>query len=238
MQVAIANSSTLVTDEQAAAMANAIHTQARRDVWPAWGIREPAVAFFPGGAHPPAGWFPITLVDTIPDVPDGVLGYHTEDPGGSQWGIVAAKPELDNGAAVLTGDWSVSSVLSHEVLELLGDQACNLWAADAGGALWSRELCDPVEAPTYPVAGVSVSNFVLPAWFDPNAARGAKVDQLGVLKAPFTIAKGGYAVYMVGGREQQKFGAEFPAWRRQMKQAVTSRTARRGRQAANILNPF
>src|SRR6185437_12983234 len=48
----------------------------------------------------------------------GVLGFHTEDQGGKLWGVVAAKPELDNGAKVTTGDWSVSSVLSHEVLEM------------------------------------------------------------------------------------------------------------------------
>ena len=29
--------------------------------------------------------------------PQGVLGFHTEDQGGKLWGVVAAKPELDNG---------------------------------------------------------------------------------------------------------------------------------------------
>ena len=46
----------------------------------------------------------IAVVDTIKDQPTGVLGYHTEDPGGKLWGVVAAKPELDNGGKATTGD--------------------------------------------------------------------------------------------------------------------------------------
>ena len=115
----------------------------------------------------PAAAHGIALVDTIKDQPKGVLGYHTEDPGGKLWGVVAAKPELDNGGKATTGNWSVSSVLSHEVLEMYIDPNCNLWANDGHGKAYSFEVCDPVEAPTYPVNGVSVSNFVTPAWFDP-----------------------------------------------------------------------
>jgi hypothetical protein len=40
--------------------------------------------------------------------------------------VVAAKPELDNGGKATTGDWSVSSVMSHEVLEMFIDPNCNL----------------------------------------------------------------------------------------------------------------
>ena len=112
-------------------------------------------------------------MDTIKDQPEGVLGFHTEDPGGKLWGVVAAKPELDSGATATTGDWSVSSVLSHEVLEMFIDPNCNLWANDGRGSAYSFEVCDPVEAPTYTVNGISVSNFVSPAWFDAHAARTA-----------------------------------------------------------------
>ena len=116
-------------------------------------------------------------MDTIQDQPQGVLGFHTEDQGGKLWGVVAAKPELDNGAQVTTGDWSVSSVLSHEVLEMFVDPNCNLWANDGKGSAYSFEVCDPVEAPSYAVNGVSVSNFVTPSWFDPLAARHRPVRQ-------------------------------------------------------------
>ena len=160
-----------------------------------------------------------------------MLGFHTEDQGGRLWGVVAAKPELDNGAKVTTGDWSVSSVLSHEVLEMFVDPNCNLWANDGQGSAYSFEVCDPVEAPSYTVKGVSMSNFVTPSWFDPLAAATAQFDKLGQLHAPFSILKGGYVVYESAGKEQQKFGDEFPDWRKQMKTGPLARTRRRVIQA-------
>ena len=45
----------------------------------------------------PATAHGIAIVDTIQNQPKGVLGFHTEDQGGKLWGVVAAKPELDNG---------------------------------------------------------------------------------------------------------------------------------------------
>jgi hypothetical protein len=157
-----------------------------------------------------------------------VLGYHTEDPGGKLWGVVAAKPELDNGGKATTGDWSVSSVLSHEVLEMFIDPNCNLWANDGHGKAYSFEVCDPVEAPTYVVNGVSVSNFVTPAWFDPlSDPKTAQYDKLGKLKAPFSILKGGYVVYEAAGAEHQQYGDDFPAWRKQMKSGKLARTQQR-----------
>ena len=90
--------------------------------------------------------------------------------------VVAAKPELDNGGKATTGDWSVSSVMSHEVLEMYIDPNCNLWANDGKGSAYSFEVCDPVEAPSYTVNGVSVSNFVTPSWFDSLAPATAQFD--------------------------------------------------------------
>jgi hypothetical protein len=176
-----------------------------------------------------------------------VLGFHTEDKGGRLWGVVAAQPELDAHAQVTTGDWSVSSVLSHEVLELFIDPNCNLWAANDEGKVYSFEVCDPVEAPTYNVNGVSVSNFVTPAWFDPLSVQKAAArqalgltdetttfDKLGLVNEPFAILKGGYAVFASEGKEQQVFGDEFPEWRKQMKTGHMSRTSLRREQADAI----
>jgi hypothetical protein len=130
-----------------------------------------------------------------------------------------------------TGDWSVSSVLSHEVLEMFVDPNCNLWANDGQGSAYSFEVCDPVEAPTYTVDGVSVSNFVTPSWFDPQAATTAQLDKLRQLTTPFSILQGGYVVYETAGKEQQKFGEKFPDWRKQMKTGPFARTRRRLAQA-------
>jgi hypothetical protein len=239
VQIAILNQSTLVTNDEVAAMTEAIAAQVSDDAAAAWDRPAAQVAFFTDASAVPAQMHRISMVDTIKDGPAGVLGYHTESAGGILWGIVAAKPELDNGGKVLTGDWSVSSVLSHEVLEMYVDPYCNLWANNDGGSVYSFEVCDPVEAPTYEVGGVSVSNFVTPAWFDPlsvgagaapSPAGTVNFDHLGLLKAPFTIVKGGYVVYSTAGKAQQKFGDEFPQWRRDMKSGVMSRTRCRLRQ--------
>ena len=237
MLIAVLNQSTKVSDSQAAQMTQAIATQVRLDAAPIWD-RTPAAVIYYGTFPPNTKTMPstvpteahgITIVDDIKDQPAGVLGFHTEDQGGKLWGTVAASPSLDNGAQALTGDWSVSSVLSHEVLEMYVDPNCNLWASDSHGKTYSFEVCDPVEAPTYTVNGVSVSNFVTPAWFDPLAAANGKTqfDKCNKLTAPFTLLKGGYLVYASEGKEHQTNGDEMPEWRLKSKQSWFSRTNRR-----------
>ena len=45
-----------------------------------------------------------------------------------------------------------------------------------------------------------MSNFVYPTWFEPfKHPRGTKFDHLGLLKAPFTMTKGGYVIEKRGG---------------------------------------
>ena len=121
MLIAIVNQSTKVTDKQAATMTQAVATQVRLDAAPIWDKAPAAVVFYTDPASVPATAHGIAIVDTIKDQPQGVLGFHTEDPGGKLWGIVACQPSLDAGAKVLTGDWAVSSILSHEVLEMFVD---------------------------------------------------------------------------------------------------------------------
>jgi hypothetical protein len=235
MLIAILNQSTLISNSDAAAMTEAIASQVRLDAAPLWDRAPAAVIFYTDPQGVPAAAHGIALVDTIQDQPQGVLGFHTEDRGGRLWGVVAAKPELDSGAKPTSGDWSVSSVLSHEVLEMFIDPNCNLWSNDGRGSAYSFEVCDPVEAPTYDINGISVSNFVTPFWFDPLAAPHAQFDKLGHLTRPFSILKGGYVVYESAGKEKQKFGDQFPAWRKEMKSGPLARTRRRVEQANALL---
>src|ERR1700749_2409195 len=111
MLIAIVNQSTLVSDQDVATV-----TQVKLDVAPLWDRSPAAVIFYTDPKNVPVAAHGIAVVDTIKDQPSGVLGYHTEDPGGKLWGVVAAKPELDNGGKGTTGDWRGSSGLSHEVL--------------------------------------------------------------------------------------------------------------------------
>jgi len=228
MLISVLLQSDLVTAAEAATMTRAIAKQVKLDAAPIWEKPPAAVIFYSDPKEVPQGAHGISIVDTIADVPQGVLGFHTEDQGGKLWGIVAAKPPLDAGGKVLTGDWSVSSVLSHEVLEMFVDPNCNLWANNENGRAYSYEVCDPVEAPTYDVDGVSVSNFVTPAWFDPlSNPKSAQYDKLGLLKKPFTLLPGGYLVYESAGKEHQVNGDQMPPWRLASKDNPMGRTARR-----------
>ncbi len=242
MLIAVINQSSNVSDADVLTMTSAIAKQVRDDVAPVWD-RPPAAIISYGSMagknlseqkkemakRVPAAAHGITLVDNIPDGPKDVLGYHTEDQGGKLWGIVATNPSLENGAKALTGDWSVASVLSHEILEMFIDPNCNLWATNGSGEIISFEVCDPVEGPTYAVDGVSVSNFVTPAYFDPLAAQNGKTlfDKLGQLKKPFTLMPDGYYVYASSGSEKQKGGETLPKWRQSAKEGFFARTHRR-----------
>jgi hypothetical protein len=147
MLIAILNQSTLVSNADTATMTQAIAAQVRLDVAPLWDRAPAAVIFYTNPEDVPATAHGIALVDTIKDQPKGVLGFHTEDQGGKLWGVVAAKPELDNGGKATTADWSVSSVLSHEVLEMFIDPNCNLWANDGHGKAYKLRGVRPGRGP-------------------------------------------------------------------------------------------
>jgi len=233
MLIAVLNQSTRISNANAQIMTQAVAAQIRQDVAPVWDRAPAAVVYYSGPATVPAAAHGITIVDSLTGEPKGTLGYHTEQ-AGKLWGLVAANPSLDSGAAVLTGDWSVSSILSHEVVEMFVDPNCNLWASNDAGRAYSFEVCDPVEAPTYDVNGVSVSNFVTPSWFDPLAPAGTKLDNLGLLRQPFTLLKGGYLVYAAQGKEQQEQGDDYPDWRLPGKRGPLARSRRRIAQAATL----
>ena len=100
MLIAILNQSSLVTDADAQTMTQAVATQVRLDAAPLWDRSPAAVVFYTDPSAVPATAHGIAIVDTIQNQPQGVLGFHTEDQGGKLWGVVAAKPELDNGGQV------------------------------------------------------------------------------------------------------------------------------------------
>ncbi len=220
---------------QVSLMAQACNTQILRQVCPAWGmLAQGNVQFFTDERLVPSGYAPIYILDN-PDEPDA-LGYHTEDGSGKPWGRIFVKPILDYGGTVLSGSLSVSSVLSHEVIELWADPCCNKWADAADGNSYAWELCDPVESDAYTIAVgrsvVSVSNFVTPAWFDQNPPVGRSFDFLHNLTAPFTMDSGGYVIYREAGEEQIAFGANYPTWKKTLKQSKTARFKKRDRLAS------
>jgi hypothetical protein len=238
--IAVQNLSTLVSSQDAYDMTLLVDRQVRDHVAPAWGIQPPQVVFLAVAA----GRKYDALIGILDDADQaGDLGWHTEGPDAAVYGRVFARPVLANGGNALTNQLSVCSVLSHEVIEVVGDAACNGWAQRADGSLAARELCDPVEGDSYvmtvkaageTVSG-TVSDFVFPAWFDPDAA-GAPFDWMYLLSSPFQVRPSGYLIVMAGGTVTEQWGEEFPLWRLVTKEHPTARTARRDPSVVPVQN--
>ncbi|HEU4874199.1 MAG TPA: hypothetical protein VFT44_13960 [Pyrinomonadaceae bacterium] len=95
---------------------------------------------------------------------DDALGYHDANHRGIPFGFVFT--ELSE---KLGEKWTVT--LSHEALELIADPEVNLLVAGPHPADPKKtvfhwyEMCDAVQADSYKVDGVEVSNFLLPLYF-------------------------------------------------------------------------
>ena len=224
IRLGLVNASTLVTNADAKRMASAVSLQVKRDFAPRW-YRTPApLAFYSSLAAVPADVWVLTLLDDSDEA--DALGYHDETPDGRVYARVFCRDTLTHGGTVLQGPNSVSVTLSHEVLELLADPNVNLWADDGGSRELALEVGDPVEATSYEVKGVTVSNFVLQSYFDVHSRAGV-YDFLGLLKKPWAMLPGGYQILRSGGAITQKFGRAVPAWKKQAKSFPAARTARR-----------
>lgn len=189
----------------------------------AWGQRRPLVSIYASATRALAAG--VDLLITVLDDSDqaDALGYHDETDVGIPYARVFALDCEKYGVAV-------SSCVSHELLEAIADLSCARWAQAADGRLWALEVCDPVEADTYDVDGVEMSNYVTPAFFDPHGT--GPYDALGKLTKPFTMTGGGYGIVMDGGKVSQVYGSKKAAagkklWDAATKRSRLSRTARR-----------
>lgn len=121
----------------------------------------------------------------------GALGWHDANLAGVPYGVVF----LDI-AEQLDEPWTVT--LSHEVLELVLDPHVNRLAAGPHPTDPRRtvfhwmEACDAVQAESYHIEGVAVSDFLLPLYFTPQAEPGSRHSHLGVDVESFGVAAGGY----------------------------------------------
>lgn len=242
--ISVINQSKLITDQDVERMTAAVGKQLAQDVAPVHGM-VPALEFVPHGGTPNGA--PCYIIDQ-PDV-DGALGYHDEGADGVPYIKVFVAPTLENGGTATSGPNSVSVTLSHEILELVGDGPANAWVDGPDGSDFARELCDAVEGDSYDIDGVSVSNFVFQAFFDPKAQAGSKFDQLGKLSAPFTMTAGGYQIHRTepGSVEQVfaghprgmqvtagvtvVFGTHFPPWKRPYKRRKAAARQKSSRRA-------
>ena len=116
-----------------------------------------------------AGERVFAILATLPDAP-GDIAYHSVDGNGVPFALLA----ITTCDTVLGSGSSVSSSVSHEVVEEDGDPGCNRWADNGAGTEHAIELCDAVETQSYAITAQNgtvayVSDFLLDAWFVPNA---------------------------------------------------------------------
>lgn len=227
MFIAVINQSTMVSNADVNTMCQAIQIQLDLHVLPAYNMKAGTIMFYADPTKAPGYAWLVSVLDNSTQA--GALGYHSED-GDKVDAFIFAEPVLSNKGVSLydptnSQNVSVASVLSHEVLEMVGDRYANGWSdgpALSQGSEYAQELCDPVEGDSYAIlvgsTNVSVSNFVFPSWFNPEAkATNMPFDYLKKLTAPFTMTPGGYMIVRKGGTPTQVFDDHMPEWKKKTK---------------------
>lgn len=196
IQVAVINQTSSLADENVASGVAALQKQISEDFAPVWHVdaRLRLVTKECAAEHHPEAWG-LILLDKEEDARQ--LGYHDLTSSGLPLSQVFV-------SRVRQGqDWTHAA--SHELLEMLADPDINLAAYSHPDALtqfmYAREICDqcaPYED-GYDVHERRVSDFVFPAWFQPDALTHFKnpttrtrFDERGLIKSPFELRPGGY----------------------------------------------
>ena len=176
-------------DGEITSLIPAVQRQVTEHFEPAWGVGAKLV--FARGRVPPHA-YKIDVYEKVTDAEDeGFFGYHFS-PQGYPIASIFAREDMG-------GDGTISITLSHEVLEMLVDPACNLYArrsAEVGRPerIYFYEVCDAVQCVNYKIDGVAVCDFVYPAWFEDNwPPRSRRFDHRRRLERPFQLLPGCYA---------------------------------------------
>jgi hypothetical protein len=146
------------------------------------------------------GAWAMVFLDTA-DAP-GALAYHDLTPDGLPESKVFVKTTLDDHELV-----SVSA--SHELVEMLVDPATNLMTTGPDPkTMYAYESADPVEALSFDIQGMQMSDFIYPSYFEAfHKAGSVKFDHLNKVKKPFQILSGGYQIIYKSGKWSQVFGS-------------------------------
>jgi hypothetical protein len=176
-------------DEEIAALLPAVQRQVTEHFRPVWGVGARLV--FADG-RVPRDAYRIDVYDVAKDKSDaGFYGYHFSPTGYPVASIFAEDDVKEDG--------SISVTLSHEILEMIVDPACNLYAHRSSGVgrperIYFYEVCDAVQCRTYKIDGVAVCDFVHPEWFEDNWPDGSRrFDHLGLVGGPFHVLPGCYS---------------------------------------------
>lgn len=174
-------------------IAEAVQDQVNREFAEEWGAQTEIRVGAEDDVQP--GEFTYCFVATLPDDPDA-SAYHDLLVSGVPYALCAVTTCDD-----LLGPNGVSVDASHEILETAGDEGANQFANDNKGLLHAMEMCDAVEIQTYPKTCkdgtvVQVSNWLLRAWFDPEAA--GPYDYMTLAGLPGAVAPAGPLQTAVG----------------------------------------
>ena len=175
----------------------ALDSQVTQDLPRYWSGITANVSAVPSLSAVPAGAWPVFLVRTLPP---GEGGFHM-DKHKQPYAKVIASPDDDS--------WTVDA--SHEIIEMLIDPYGNRMqtseaiaisgndVVDAAGTFnYLVEGCDPCEANNYAydIAGIALSDFITPHFYDASATPGTQYSFKGNIKRPRQLLPGGYISYM------------------------------------------
>lgn len=191
MLISLINRSKEVPDARAQEVARAINRQIRDDFEPYWSFGGTLRLEGPIGQRLHVNNPSDMRGDAVMYLVDGTntreaAGWHDANFRDIPYGIVFLGL-----CEKLQEDWSVT--LSHETLELIGDPLGNLLVE--GNHPFDRrkrvlhlfEMCDAVQAESYTIDGVAVSNFVLPSYFSLGEQAGRRNDFLGTVHQGQTL---------------------------------------------------
>jgi hypothetical protein len=164
----------------------ALQKQIDDDFAPIWGVAAEIIAVAPGQA-PPAGAWTLTVKGHFEA--HGMSGLHY-DTDGNPWAVIA------HGS-----DWTLAA--SHELLEMLVDPLADRIISgpsphgEKNEVHILVEVCDPCQEANfaYEIDGVSVSDFLTPSYYEPDAPAGTRFSFQGSITAPFQLLEGGYITW-------------------------------------------
>ena len=225
----------------------------------AHGLTRVPVMFDPGLKEAPDGTNPLDVIDKA--TVDGALGFHDRDKFGRPFGQVFRS--LVPGGEMLRDKsghgQSLAGVITHELAEMIADPAANAWRQmrikDPESrkiyTLACQELCDWVQNAAFALKAkdgteVDCSDFVFPAFFNPDAQPGEQLSYMRAVTEPGQVAEGGYGIVANESGDDQIFGrmrrvivravpkrifhatVKPPEWRERMfEHKTSSRTKRR-----------
>ena len=178
-----------LSDEQVSSLVPSVQRQVTEHFEPVWGVGARLV--FASGEVPKDAYQVVVYRNAADAADAGFFGYHFSPAGYPVASIFAEADMADDG--------TIGDTLSHEVLEMLIDPACNLYAHRPSAVgrperIYFYEVCDAVQCHKYKIDGVEVCDFVYPEWFESNWPAGSRrFDHLGLIGRPFQVLPNCYA---------------------------------------------